>query len=30
MRQRLEFLRFHLDRHRNQVEELRRQSGFPG
>jgi hypothetical protein len=30
MRQRLEFLRFHLDRHRNQVAELTRHSGFPG
>jgi hypothetical protein len=30
MRQRLEFLRFHLDRHRNQVEELKRHPSFPG
>jgi uncharacterized damage-inducible protein DinB len=29
MRQRLEFLRFHLDRHRGQVEELKRHAGFP-
>jgi hypothetical protein len=29
MRQRLEFLRFHLDRHRNQVEVLKRHDGFP-
>jgi hypothetical protein len=29
MRQRLEFLRFHLDRHRNQVEELKSHTEFP-
>ena len=28
-RQRLEFLRFHLDRHRGQVERIRRAAGFP-
>lgn len=28
-RQRFEFLRFHLDRHRAQVERLRAQDGFP-
>jgi hypothetical protein len=30
MRQRLEFLRFHLDRHRNQVEELKRHAPGAG
>jgi hypothetical protein len=30
MRQRLEFLRFHLDRHREQVEAITRHPGFPG
>jgi hypothetical protein len=30
MRQRLEFLRFHLDRHRNQVEGLKSHAEFPG
>jgi hypothetical protein len=29
MRQRLEFLRFHLDRHRDQVEELKSHPAFP-
>jgi hypothetical protein len=29
MRQRLEFIRFHLDRHRNQVEELKSHTAFP-
>lgn len=29
MRQRLEFLRFHLDRHRNQVEVLKAHPDFP-
>jgi hypothetical protein len=29
MRQRFEFLRFHMDRHRNQVEELARHPAFP-
>ena len=29
VRQRLAFLRFHLDRHREQVEHLKREVGFP-
>ena len=29
MRQRLEFLRFHLDRHRGQVEQLKQHPDFP-
>lgn len=29
VRQRLEFLRFHLDRHRTQVEAVQQQPGFP-
>jgi hypothetical protein len=29
MRQRLEFLRFHLDRHRKQIEAIRFHPGFP-
>jgi hypothetical protein len=29
MRQRLEFLRFHLDRHRNQIDNLQRHPDFP-
>lgn len=28
--QRFEFLRFHLDRHRNQIENIKRVKGFPG
>jgi len=27
--QRIEFLRFHMDRHRGQIERTRNQSGFP-
>ena len=29
-RQRLEFLRFHIDRHREQIERVRTSPGFPG